>query len=98
MWAGYCIISRGRQGRRRIDKLEKIQAVIEYIEGHLTQKVDLDAIAGVVYYSKHYLHRLFSQTVGLTIHDYFPRPDVRGGAGPSAGGTGGSGKFCNIRI
>lgn len=54
-------------------KLEKIQAVIDYIEGHLTQKLNLDKIAGAVHYSKHYLHRAFSETVGLTIHDYLQR-------------------------
>lgn len=54
-------------------KLERIQAVIQYMEDHLTQKLDLDAIAGAVYYSKHYLHRMFSETVGMTIHDYLQR-------------------------
>ena len=30
-------------------QLEKIQAVIEYIEEHLTQKLDMNEIAGAVF-------------------------------------------------
>ena len=54
-------------------QLEKIQAVIEYIEEHLTQKLDMNEIAGAVFYSRYYLQRIFSQTVGMTIHDYLQR-------------------------
>lgn len=54
-------------------KLEKIQAVIDYIEAHVTQKMDMDEIAQAVFYSRHYLQRTFSQTVGLTIHEYLQR-------------------------
>ncbi|ULQ58540.1 helix-turn-helix domain-containing protein [Brucepastera parasyntrophica] len=53
--------------------LEKMKTAIEYIETRLTQKLDLDDIAGAVHYSKYHLHRLFSRTVGLTIHDYVKR-------------------------
>lgn len=56
-----------------MDKIGKVQAVIGYIEKHLTQKLTLDEIAGALYYSKHYLHRIFSEAVGLTIHDYLQR-------------------------
>ena len=30
-------------------------------------------ISGAVHYSKYHLHRVFSDTVGLTIHDYIQR-------------------------
>jgi len=53
--------------------LDKVQAAIEYIESHLTQKLDLDAIAEAVHYSKYHLHRTFSKTVGLTVHEYLQR-------------------------
>lgn len=56
-----------------MDKVEKVQAAITYIESHLTEKLDLDEIAEAVYYSKHYLHRVFSETVGMTIHEYLQR-------------------------
>lgn len=56
-----------------MEKLDKIRAIIDYIENHLNQKVDLTIIAQAVHYSKYYLHRVFSETVGLTIHEYLQR-------------------------
>ncbi|MDR1747570.1 MAG: AraC family transcriptional regulator [Spirochaetaceae bacterium] len=50
-----------------------VSRVIEYIEEHLSETTDLTAIAGGVYYSKYHLHRLFTKTVGMTIHDYTQR-------------------------
>lgn len=46
---------------------------MDYIEGHLTRKLALEEIAGALYYSRYYLHRVFSEAVGLTIHDYLQR-------------------------
>lgn len=43
------------------------------MEAHLTQKLDLDEIARAVHYSKYHLHRMFSKTVGFTIHEYLQR-------------------------
>lgn len=56
-----------------MNNLEKVQAAVEYIEAHLTQKLDLDAIAAAVHYSKYHLHRMFSKAVGLTIYEYAKR-------------------------
>lgn len=50
-----------------------ITKVIRYIEEHLNEKLDLDMIANAVHYSKYHLHRLFSGTLGITIHDYVQR-------------------------
>lgn len=50
-----------------------IEAVIDYIESHLDGKLELEAVAGAVHYSKYHLHRLFTETVGMTIHDYVQR-------------------------
>lgn len=44
-----------------------------YIEEHLEQELKLDKIAEDLHYSKFHLHRLFTKTVGLTIHDYIQR-------------------------
>lgn len=55
------------------NKLENIKSVIDYIEDHLTEKLDLDTVAKAVHYSKYHLHRMFTNTVGLTIHDYLQR-------------------------
>ena len=48
-------------------------AVIDYIESHLHEKLDLETIAKAVHYSKYHLHRMFTDTVGLTIQTYVQR-------------------------
>ena len=50
-----------------------IETVIDFIENHLDGKLDLDTVAAAVHYSKYYLHRMFTNTVGMTIHDYVVR-------------------------
>lgn len=47
-----------------------IETVIDYIETHLDGKLDLEKISEAAHYSKYYLHRIFTSTVGMTIHDY----------------------------
>ncbi|HIX51863.1 MAG TPA: AraC family transcriptional regulator, partial [Candidatus Lachnoclostridium stercoripullorum] len=51
----------------------RIEAVIDYIENHLGGKLELKTVAEAVHYSKYHLHRLFTDTVGMTIHDYVQR-------------------------
>lgn len=50
-----------------------IETVIDYIEAHLDEKLDLEKVSEAVHYSKYYLHRMFTNTVGMTIHDYVQR-------------------------
>ena len=50
-----------------------IEAVIDYIESHLDEKLDLEKVSEAVHYSKYHLHRMFTNTVGMTIHDYVQR-------------------------
>lgn len=50
-----------------------IEMVVDYIESHLNGKLELSAVAAAVHYSKYHLHRLFTDTVGMTIHDYIAR-------------------------
>lgn len=64
--------------RLEVDFLEShriaiVSDVIDYIEAHLGEKIDLECIAGVARYSKYHLHRIFVDTVGMTIHDYVHR-------------------------
>ncbi len=54
-------------------KVENAAAVISYIEAHLNKKLDLDTVANAVCYSKYHLHRMFTNTVGITLHDYIQR-------------------------
>ena len=49
-----------------------IETVIGYIEDHLSGKLDLETVATAVNYSKYHLHRIFTKTVGMTMHDYVP--------------------------
>lgn len=53
--------------------IEHIISAIDYIEAHLIEKLDLDIVASAVHYSKYHLHRMFTRTTGLTIHDYVQR-------------------------
>lgn len=46
---------------------------IRYIEENLQEKLALDVVAGALHYSKYHLHRIFTKTVGLTLHDYAKR-------------------------
>lgn len=55
------------------NNIEKVIAAIDYIENHLSDKVDLELVVEAVHYSKYYLHRIFTKTVGLTVHDYVKR-------------------------
>lgn len=50
-----------------------IDTVIDYIENHISEKIDLETVAAAANYSKYHLHRMFTETVGLTIHDYTHR-------------------------
>lgn len=50
-----------------------IEKVIEYIESHLDDKLDLEKVAEASQYSKYHLHRMFADMVGMTIHDYVQR-------------------------
>lgn len=55
------------------EKIKQIVSAIAYIEAHLTEKLDLERVANAVHYSKYHLHRMFTGTVGLTLHDYLQR-------------------------
>lgn len=50
-----------------------VETVIDYIENHLDYRLELETVASAVHYSKYHLHRMFNDTVGMTIHDYVRR-------------------------
>lgn len=56
-----------------MQKIVVASKAINYIEEHLSDKLNLEKVANAVHYSKYYLHRIFSETVGLSIHDYIQR-------------------------
>lgn len=49
---------------------EAAKKVIDYIEKHLDQEMDLDKIARHAGYSKFHLNRIFTEETGTTIHKY----------------------------
>lgn len=65
----FCYTVRQEETAMKND-VELTGAVIDYIEGHLSEKLDLETVAKAVHYSKYHLHRVFAQAAGLTIHDY----------------------------
>lgn len=50
-----------------------IGTAIDYIETHLNGNLDLGTVAAAVHYSKYHLHRMFTDAVGMAIHDYVQR-------------------------
>ena len=66
----------------RNENIENIVSVIEYIEAHLTEKLDLNRMADAVHYSKYHLHRMFTGAVGLTPHEYLQRRQLTEAAKP----------------
>ena len=44
----------------------KIEAMIEYLETHLNEKLSLDTVATAVHYSKYHLSRFFSIPLAYT--------------------------------
>lgn len=55
------------------ERIGHISAVISYVEAHLNETLDLDAVAQVSGYSKYHLHRMFSEMLGMTLHEYIRR-------------------------
>ena len=55
--------------------IKNVMAAIDYIESHLHEKLDLETVARAVHYSKYHMHRMFTDTVELTI--IFGSPLVR---------------------
>lgn len=50
-----------------------VSQAIRFIEDNLSDKIELDMVANALHYSKFHLHRLFTKTVGLTVHEYAKR-------------------------
>ena len=67
------IILLQKEGEVVNSNIANIETVIDYIENNLNNKLDLEIISEAVHYSKYHLHRLFSDTVGMTVHDYVKR-------------------------
>jgi len=49
---------------------ERMQRVLDYIDRHLDDDLDLDVLSGVAAFSKFHFHRQFMATFGLSVHRY----------------------------
>ena len=50
-----------------------VQKILDYIEQHYKENVTLQELADYLGYSKYYMLHVFSEVMGLSIHDYFIR-------------------------
>lgn len=50
-----------------------IRLLIDYIEKHIKEEINLDRLADVAGYSQYHLHRMFSGIVGFPLHHYIKR-------------------------
>ena len=48
----------------------RMQRVLDYIDRHLDDDLDLEALSSVAAYSKYHFHRQFTATFGLSVHRY----------------------------
>jgi AraC-like DNA-binding protein len=53
--------------------IKNIVATINHIETNLDKSLSLEAVADELGYSRYHLHRMFTKTIGLTIHEYIRR-------------------------
>ena len=61
----------GQNGEGGASKLHaRRQRVLDHIDRHLDDDLDLDALSSVAAYSKYHLHRQFTATFGLSVHRY----------------------------
>ena len=65
--------------------LAGVGAAVEYIESHLESRLDLDHVAAAAHYSKYHLHRIFSETVGIPLHEYVRRRRLTKASGKLTG-------------
>lgn len=48
----------------------RMQRVLDHIDRHLDDDLDLDALSSVAAYSKYHFHRQFTATFRLSVHRY----------------------------
>ena len=60
-----------RRSQAEYDK--RMHAVVDYIDRHLDEKLDLDTLAGVAHFSPFHFHRLFGALMGEALGDYLRR-------------------------
>ncbi len=54
-------------------KANIVSQALTYIEANLEEQLELDIVADALHYSRFYLHRLFAEMAGITLHEYVKR-------------------------
>lgn len=57
----------------RGDHIDAVQEAVDYIQEHLYDGIDLEAVADHACFSRHYFNRLFSAVMGESIHEFARR-------------------------
>jgi AraC family transcriptional regulator len=58
---------------RRAEYAARFNRVVDHIQAHLAEPLDLETLAGVACFSPFHFHRLFHGWMGETIHDFIHR-------------------------
>lgn len=58
---------------RRAEYAARFNRVLDYIQAHLAEEMDLEALAAVACFSPYHFHRLFRGWMGETLHDFIFR-------------------------
>ena len=58
---------------RRAEYAARFNRVVDYIQEHLSEPMDLETLAGVACFSPFHFHRLFHGWMGETIHHFLFR-------------------------
>lgn len=53
--------------------IKTIIFVIDFIEEHISKEISLDEISSAAGYSKYHLHRMFTNLIGFSVHQYVKR-------------------------
>lgn len=66
----YNLDRRIAKSERQYYKQGKVKEIIDYINGHFTEKLSLEMVANHFYLTRQYLCRLFKQATGFTVNHY----------------------------
>src|SRR5438045_9670746 len=64
----------------RFEYVARMHRVVEHIDRHLDEPLDLETLAGVENFSSFHFHRLFSAWMGETLGEYLRRRRLEIGA------------------
>jgi len=53
-----------------MNTVERLNAVVDYVEKHITEPLDLNQLAGIAYYSLHDFQRMFTFIAEMSITEY----------------------------